>query len=108
MPCRHRDFGSANPSLAAKSNLPTSPALTEQSTEFLIMKSHTWTWMTALCPLGALALTIMFVLTPSAAAQTYRVIYNFTGGLDGKQPEAGLTIDHAGRLYGTTLLGGKT
>ena len=72
------------------------------------MKSRTWTWMTALCPLGALALTIMFVLILSAEAQTYRVIYNFTGGQGGRQPEAGLTIDHAGRLYGTTLLGGNT
>jgi len=72
------------------------------------MKSRTWTWMTASYLLAALSLTIVFALTPSAEAQTYRVIYNFTGGQGGRQPEAGLTIDHAGRLYGTTLLGGNT
>ena len=41
-----------------------------------------------------------------AQAQTYKVIYNFTGGADGAGPVAGLTIDRAGNLYGTTLRGG--
>lgn len=39
-------------------------------------------------------------------AQTYTVIYNFTGGLDGTTPVAGLTMDRASNLYGTTLYGG--
>jgi uncharacterized repeat protein (TIGR03803 family) len=34
------------------------------------------------------------------------VLYSFTGGADGGQPLAGLTIDEAGNLYGTTLGGG--
>ena len=51
------------------------------------------------------ALTVF--LTQPAQAQTYKVIYNFTGGEDGATPWAGLTIDAAGNLYGTTLLGGS-
>src|SRR5580704_4246078 len=41
-----------------------------------------------------------------AQGQTFNVIYNFTGGADGGQPDAGLTIDAAGDLYGTTAQGG--
>ncbi len=41
-----------------------------------------------------------------AQAQTYQVIHNFTGGPDGGDPIAGLTMDAAGNLYGTTLGGG--
>ena len=41
-----------------------------------------------------------------AQAQTYQVIYNFTGGADGAFPEAGLTMDRAGNSYGTTVYGG--
>ena len=36
-----------------------------------------------------------------AQAQTYQVIYNFTGGKDGATPVAGLTMDKRGNLYGT-------
>jgi len=52
-----------------------------------------------------LALTV--ALTESVQAQTYRVIYNFTGGADGGFPEAGLTMDRAGNFYGTTVYGGE-
>jgi uncharacterized repeat protein (TIGR03803 family) len=38
-------------------------------------------------------------LPPTA---TYTVIHNFTGGRDGAYPAAGLTMDAAGDLYGTT------
>jgi len=34
------------------------------------------------------------------------VLYNFTGGLDGGHPEAGVILDPAGNLYGTTQQGG--
>jgi uncharacterized repeat protein (TIGR03803 family) len=45
-------------------------------------------------------------LVPSASAATrYKVLYNFTGGADGGQPQ-GLVEDAAGNLYGTTGLGG--
>ncbi len=59
---------------------------------------------------GALALTIVFVLmivaSPAAQAQTFNVLYNFTGGSDGANPHAGATMDEAGNLYGTTHGGG--
>ena len=58
----------------------------------------------------ALALAIGFVLTFAASraaqAQTYNVIHSFSGGGDGAQPYAGLTMDAAGNLYGTTAQGG--
>ncbi len=38
-------------------------------------------------------------------AQTYSVLYNFTGGQDGATPKAGVTLDQAGNLYGTTAKG---
>ncbi len=41
-----------------------------------------------------------------AQAQTYQVIYDFTGGRGGEGPEAGVTMDRAGNLYGTTGGGG--
>jgi uncharacterized repeat protein (TIGR03803 family) len=34
------------------------------------------------------------------------VLYNFSGGVDGATPNAGLVRDSAGNLYGTTYLGG--
>jgi uncharacterized repeat protein (TIGR03803 family) len=34
------------------------------------------------------------------------VLYSFKGGTDGARPEAGLIMDQAGNLYGTTLAGG--
>jgi len=55
---------------------------------------------------AALAMAIVSaltgVLTQSAQAQTYTVIYNFTGAQDGAFPEAGVTLDRGGNLYGTT------
>ena len=58
----------------------------------------------------ALALAVALVLTvaaiPSAQAQTFTVLYQFTGGADGRSPHAGLLQDLAGNLYGTTFQGG--
>jgi uncharacterized repeat protein (TIGR03803 family) len=42
---------------------------------------------------------------PAAQAQTFTVIHTFTG-LEGAGPSAGLTMDPAGNLYGTTGGGG--
>ena len=47
------------------------------------------------------------VTAPPAPAQTFRVIHNFTGGQDGGYPQAGLTIDQAGNLYGPAYGGGQ-
>jgi uncharacterized repeat protein (TIGR03803 family) len=61
--------------------------------------------MIVLLVLLAVVLFIAFTAQP-AEGQTYRVIHNFTGGWGGAQPNAGLTIDHAGNLYGTTFYDG--
>jgi len=50
----------------------------------------------------AIVLTLTIVLTKPAQAQTYKVIYNFTLNGTGYKPYAGLTMDAAGNLYGTT------
>jgi len=39
-------------------------------------------------------------------AQTFTVLYSFTGGADGAEPLSGLIMDSAGSLYGTTAAGG--
>ncbi len=53
-----------------------------------------------------MALTFVFALATSltqpAQAQTYTVLYTFTGGADGGYPYAGVIFDEAGNLYGTT------
>ncbi|MGA2372047.1 MAG: hypothetical protein ACLP3R_12735 [Candidatus Korobacteraceae bacterium] len=67
-----------------------------------------------LCVLGSqitkagIALIILLGLTAVAQAQTYTVLYNFAGGADGAYPRAGVTLDQAGNLYGTTSYGGYT
>ncbi len=38
---------------------------------------------------------------------TETVLYTFTGGADGGTPQAGLVLDAAGNLYGTTVSGGS-
>ena len=35
-----------------------------------------------------------------------RILYRFTGGLDGSRPSSGVIVDRAGNLYGTTVYGG--
>jgi uncharacterized repeat protein (TIGR03803 family) len=49
----------------------------------------------------------VFKLAPAASGRyTESVIYNFQGLKDGSFPTAGLTLDSAGNLYGTTTEGG--
>jgi len=46
------------------------------------------------------------VVARPAQAQTFTTLYNFTGGSHGVGPFAGVVLDSAGNLYGTTVLGG--
>jgi uncharacterized repeat protein (TIGR03803 family) len=56
--------------------------------------------------LAALVLFGLVWSTCAATAQTFTVLYSFTGGTDGGDPIVGLTKDSAGNLYGATNSGG--
>jgi uncharacterized repeat protein (TIGR03803 family) len=48
----------------------------------------------------------VFKLIPTADGWKEQVLYSFTGGTDGGTPLAGLVLDPAGNLYGSTTGGG--
>src|SRR5271166_1120817 len=54
----------------------------------------------------AIVLMLMLFNTQAIQAQTFSVIHYFTGGADGGNPYAGLTIVPSGTLYGTASEGG--
>jgi uncharacterized repeat protein (TIGR03803 family) len=62
-------------------------------------------------PASALALAVALALTtgvsPTAVAQTFKVLYKFRSYPDGNTPLGGLLMDAAGNLYGTTKYGGS-
>ncbi len=60
--------------------------------------------------MNCLLLAIAIVLLPANSAwatPTEQVVHSFTGA-DGLEPEAGLVLDNAGSLYGTTFGGGAS
>ena len=56
--------------------------------------------------LSLLAFCLVAVACQPAQAQTFSVLHSFTGFPDGKTPVAGVSMDDAGILYGTTFEGG--
>ncbi len=60
--------------------------------------------------LSAFALALFYfannIAAQPAQTQTFTVLHTSTGGHDGAWPQAGLTLDRAGNLYGTTTIGG--
>ncbi|HEX4157321.1 MAG TPA: choice-of-anchor tandem repeat GloVer-containing protein, partial [Rhizomicrobium sp.] len=52
---------------------------------------------------GTLGFGVVFKLAPDG---TEMILHSFGGTLDGEDPEAGLVLDAAGNLYGTTPFGG--
>jgi uncharacterized repeat protein (TIGR03803 family) len=57
---------------------------------------------------SAFVLALAAFALPTAQAQTFSVVYSFTGGSDGGGPLNGFTVDSAGNLYGTTNSGGTS
>ena len=55
---------------------------------------------------GIETFSVSVTFTPGSCPYSYSVIHNFTGGVDGAAPFAGLTTDGAGNLYGTAWTGG--
>ena len=57
--------------------------------------------------LGLTLLALMLLArSPNAQASDFKVLYQFTGGADGGDPQAGLVIGKANVLYGTASVGG--
>ena len=56
---------------------------------------------------GCMFALLLILFAAQLDAQTWTVLHSFTGP-DGAGPEAGLTMDQAGNLYGTTFSGGST
>ena len=58
---------------------------------------------------GILAVLAMALMVPvgTAAAKKYKVLYKFTGGMDGASPFGPVIWDESGNLYGTTWSGGS-
>jgi uncharacterized repeat protein (TIGR03803 family) len=48
----------------------------------------------------------VFRISPAGSGWTETVLYSFTGGADGGQPYGGVTLDAAGNIYGTGVIGG--
>jgi len=75
---------------------------------FIFYSSHA-TWarrQTSLLKVAFLLIVALGAMLQVCQAQTYHVIYTFTGGQDGAYPSTGLTIDNAGDIYGTAFGGG--
>jgi uncharacterized repeat protein (TIGR03803 family) len=54
---------------------------------------------------GAFRFGNVFELTPSGGQWIYTDLYDFTGGNDGGEPNAGVTLDSSGNIFGTALYG---
>jgi uncharacterized repeat protein (TIGR03803 family) len=48
----------------------------------------------------------VFKMAPSGGSYSNSVLYSFSGGTDGAEPQGGLVMDSRGNLYGTTRWGG--
>jgi len=56
---------------------------------------------------AATAVVLAVSLIQPGMAQTFTVLYNFTGGANGGKPHSPVTLDQPGNIYGTTYVGGS-
>lgn len=63
-------------------------------------------WPGRFCITAVFAFWLFLTVAPATSAQTFTVLYSFTGGADGSGPSEGLVLDSTGNLYGTTQNGG--
>lgn len=54
------------------------------------------------------SLGTVYELTPTGSGWQRTVLHKFSGSPDGEEPGAGLVMDKAGNLYGTTMYGGNS
>ena len=57
--------------------------------------------------IGVLAALMFAMVSSVAEAQSFCVLYAFSGSSDGGNPYGGLVMGSSGSLYGTTLGGGQ-
>jgi uncharacterized repeat protein (TIGR03803 family) len=64
---------------------------------------------TTACATGCGTVWKLIPLTTGKTAGTYteRILHSFTSEKTGYYPEAGVTLDSSGNIYGTTMIGGK-
>ena len=55
----------------------------------------------------AIVVVSLMSVPRAGAATQFKTLHRFTGGADGGNPHAGLIVDQAGNLYGTTWAGGN-
>jgi hypothetical protein len=70
------------------------------------MKTHLQSRVLASILASALCIAGAALAPLPAYAQTFKVLYAFTGSPDGGNPVPGLALDATGNIYGTTLFGG--
>jgi len=81
--------------------------------EFMNEPTELREWMAAMrlgvagAALALVAILVTAVFSGSAQAQTFTLLYTFTGGADGGDPIGGLIMDGQDNLYGTTAEGGN-
>jgi uncharacterized repeat protein (TIGR03803 family) len=67
-----------------------------------------WGWRAASGSLGLAMALLCSAITVRGQQATYAVLYTFTGGADGANPQAYLIRDPEGNLYSTAFSGGDT